>query len=82
MTYLTTDINASGKQITVKDSVALFENFESKYLYTNKYYEEDIQNSISNLFLYKSKGKFVLKDAFSYSHTEVTSQNELAMQMG
>lgn len=82
VSYLTTDINVKGKQISVKDSVMLIENFESKYLYTNKYYKDRINNSTSTMFLYKSKGKCVLKDAFAYSQNEVVPQNELAMQMG
>ena len=82
VSYLTTSINAGEKEVNVPNSVMLIENIESKYLYTSKYYQESIsEGSITNLFLYKSRGKYVLKDVFSFAKGEVVPESELSSQM-
>ena len=82
VSYLTVNVALGDDEISYSNSVMLIENIESKYLYTNKFYKESIEEgAVSSLFLYKNKGKYILKDIFSFANSEVVPESELENQM-
>lgn len=78
VSYYSISIDVGGTSIVIPKAVMVIEKFESEYYFTNRYMKETIkEGSTSSLMVYKSKGKYVVKDIFSMV---TNNANELEIQ--
>ena len=75
------DLNLAGQVVDISNAVMVIEDFESDYYFTRRYMKETInEGARSSLMIYKSNGKYVVKDMFAMVENEA-NQLEPAAQM-
>ena len=74
-------VNIGGKTVEVDNAVLVIDNFESDYYFASRFGKSFISDgAISSLIIYKSNGKYVVKDILSTT-TNVANELEPEKQM-
>ena len=74
-------LNLAGNQVDVQNAIMVIEDFDSDYYFTSRYMKETIgEGAASSLMIYKSNGKYVVKDIFAMQSNQA-NQLEAEIQM-